>query len=103
MMRAALLFGLVAVAAPAGAVEAGKPSIAAIQAAYENARAAAKSQHDDALRIREAECLEASQGAFTCQVGFTDETSRDGRLYFDVIGLDRGKNGYTLVSGLCQR
>jgi hypothetical protein len=79
------------------------PSIDAIQAAYESAKAETKERHDDKLLIREAECREARQGEVSCQVGFTDERSSNGRLYFDVIGLDRTAPGWTLVSGLCRR
>lgn len=90
----------VSAAAAAGAAE---PSIPSIQAAYEGAKADSQNGHDDLLRIREADCRQEQTDKFSCQVGFTDERSSNGRLYFDVIGLDREAAGWKLVSGLCKR
>jgi hypothetical protein len=92
-----------AAVSPCIAGSAPTPSIDAIQAAYETAKADAKERHDDKLLIREAECQDAQQGQISCQIGFTDERSSNGRLYFDVVGLDRVAAGWKLVSGLCQR
>jgi hypothetical protein len=83
--------------------EAQPPSVDSIQAAYDKAKLEAKERHDDQLLIREAECQSTKPNEFSCQVGFTDKRSSDGRLYFDVIGLDRERPGWKLVSGLCKR
>jgi hypothetical protein len=88
--------GLPAFAGPA-------PTVDAVQAAYENAKVDAVGRHDDKLVIREADCEEAKDGQFTCQVGFTNGANKSDRLYFDVIGLDRRASGFVLVSGLCRR
>lgn len=94
---------LIACVASPGLAQVRAPSLDAIQAAYESAKAEAQERHDDQLKVREAECEAGAQGQVTCQIGFTDERSSDGRLYFDVIGLDPVASGWKLVSGLCRR
>lgn len=84
------------------------PTIASVQAAYDDAKLEEIDHHDDQLLIHQADCRQIDQdksttGKFTCQVGFTDQRSTNGRLYFDVIGLDRVSRGWRLVSGLCRR
>jgi hypothetical protein len=79
------------------------PDIPAIQAAYDGAKLEEIDHHDDQLLIRQADCRRLDGGQFTCQVAFTDQRSSNGRLYFDVIGLDRIGRTWKLVSGLCRR
>jgi hypothetical protein len=79
------------------------PSIAVIQSAYDDAKLEEQDRHDDQLRIEEADCRPLHAGKYSCQVGFTDKRSTSGRLYFDVIGMDRLERGWRLVSGLCRR
>jgi hypothetical protein len=98
----ALVFFGAAVSPCAGAGQP-QPSVDAIQAAYESAKTEAQERHDDRLLIRQADCQQEQADKFSCQVGFTDERSSNGRLYFDVIGLDRERAGWKLVSGLCKR
>jgi hypothetical protein len=78
------------------------PSVATIQAAYDEAKSEVGARHDDQLVIQDADCHDDGPHKFTCQVGFTDVRSVDGRLYFDVIELDREARGWRLVSGLCR-
>lgn len=79
------------------------PSIDVIQSAYDDAKLEEQERHDDELRIEEADCRALEQDKFTCQVGFTDKRSTTGRLYFDVIGIDKVERGWRLISGLCRR
>ncbi len=79
------------------------PSIAVIQAAYDDAKLEEPERHDDQLHIEDADCRALEAGKFTCQVGFTDKRSSNGRLYFDVIGIDKLERGWRLMSGLCRR
>jgi len=88
---------------PCLAKESGNPSLAAIQAAYDAAKAEADGVHDDGLMIREADCQQDRADAYSCQITFTASSGAAGRLYFDVIGLDRERTGWKLVSGLCKR
>jgi len=88
---------------PGRAGEASGPSLAAIQVAYESAKSEAGGVHDDGLVIRAADCQQDRPGAYSCQITFTASGGAAGRLYFDVIGIDRRPAGWTLVSGLCKR
>jgi len=88
---------------PGLAKETGNPSLAAIQAAYEDAKTDAKGDHDDGLIIREADCQQDRADGYSCQISFTASRGLSGRLYFDVIGLNRERAGWKLVSGLCKR
>ena len=79
------------------------PSLAAVQAAYDDAKTEDGASHVDGLTIREADCQHDSADAYSCQITFTASAGAAGRLYFDVIGLDRLSKGWKLVSGLCKR
>ena len=108
LRRAAAL--LVAAAAPWGGAlaRADEPGVAAIQAAYEAARAVVDpGTHPYDLAITGARCRALAKptadGAQTaCQIDFTRKLEPEGRLYFDVVTLaPRADGGWVLLSGLC--
>lgn len=104
-VRAAVILALAGCVAlsPCWGRESGNPSLAAIQAAYDAAKAEADGNHVDGLTIRDADCQQDRADAYSCQITFTATSGAEGRLYFDVIGLDRERTGWKLVSGLCKR
>ena len=78
------------------------PSLTAVQAAYDSAKIESEKTHDDQLHIRWAACQKLGGEKVVCQISFTDRRSTSGRVFYDVVGLDRAGSGWRLVSGLCK-
>ena len=79
------------------------PGVAIIQSAYEREAPSAGVRHDSGLRVLEAKCHDRDAGRYLCEVTFTSTDDPGGRLYFDIVAVDRANNGWTLTSGLCKR
>ena len=79
------------------------PGVAIIQTAYEREASAAGIRHDSGLRVLEAKCHDRDDGRYLCEVTFTSTDDHGGRLYFDIVAVDRSNDGWTLTSGLCKR
>jgi hypothetical protein len=79
------------------------PGVAIIQSAYEREASSPGIRHDSGLRVLEAKCHDRDDGRYLCEVTFTSTDDLTGRLYFDIVAVDRSNNGWTLTSGLCKR
>lgn len=96
---AALCLGLLA-ARPAAAPP--PPDAAAVQAAYDAEKSSGSALHADDLLIRDSDCSPIPDRGYGCQVSYVRKSNANGRLYFDVVGLEPGPQGWKLVSGLCR-
>jgi hypothetical protein len=80
------------------------PDIAAIQTAYQREESGGSTLHDKGLQVLEAKCHEPNgTDAFLCEVTFVSKSDPTERLYFDIVAVARGRDGWQLKSGLCKR
>ena len=79
------------------------PDAGSIQAAYEREASAGSKLHDKGLQVLEAKCHDKSQGRYLCEVTFTSKGDPAERLYFDIVAVAAGDDGWELKSGLCKR
>jgi|SRR4051794_6092983 hypothetical protein len=79
------------------------PGVTVIQSAYEGEASSPGVRHDPGLRVLEAKCHDRDTGRYLCEVTFTSSDDPGGRLYFDIVAVDRSDKGWILTSGLCKR
>jgi hypothetical protein len=79
------------------------PTVAAIQAAYDQEAALGTSKHDKNLMLIEAKCDAGQNGRFRRQVTFLSKDDPSERLYFDIVAIARVEPGWRLKNGLCKR
>lgn len=99
------LAGMTATAALMALPGNAQPDAGTIQSAYEAELGRGTKKHDPGLRIRTAECSmpdAARPDSFTCSVQFTTAADQDGRLYLDIVQVDRSDRGWKLKGGLCR-
>jgi hypothetical protein len=98
-----LVLLLAAAALQAAAAAEPRLGVAAVQAAYEDARLVNAERHAYDLVIETAKCQPMDRGGQLCQIDFTRRGESDRRLYFDVITLDEHAGRWVLLSGLCMK
>jgi hypothetical protein len=79
------------------------PDVPIVQAAYEREAASGSSLHDKGLKIIETKCHDRDGGQFLCEVMFVSRGDPSERLYFDIVAVNRTRDGWELTSGLCKR
>jgi hypothetical protein len=79
------------------------PGITVIQSAYEREESAGSKLHDKDLKVLQAKCHDNGTEAYLCEVTFVSTSDVTQRLYFDIVAVARGDDGWVLKSGLCRR
>ncbi len=79
------------------------PNVSTIQSAYEREASSGGSLHDKGLKVVDASCDDLAGGQFLCQITYVSAADPTQRLYFDVVGVEKGDAGWRLKSGLCKR
>ena len=79
------------------------PTVAAIQAAYDQEASLGTSKHDNNLMLIEAKFDAGQNGRFRCQVTYLSKDDPSERLYFDIVAIARVEQGWRLENGLCKR
>ena len=104
---AAVAAGVIVCLSPgpaAAATEPEGPTVAIIQAAYEQQAANGDKRHDKDLELVAADCSRApALDQHLCWVTFTTRTNPEKPLYFDVAVIERSGGTWDLKSGLCKR
>ena len=78
------------------------PGVAVIQSAYEREEEAGSKLHDKSLQVLEAKCHDDGTDKYLCEVTFTSKADPTERLFFDIVAVARGSDGWELKSGLCK-
>jgi len=78
-----------------------EPTIADVQAAYEQASRTPESRHLPGLQVLGIDCARVAS-AFTCQIVFKIAGEDGEREYVDAVAMRPDiRDGWQLVSGLC--
>ena len=78
------------------------PGVAVIQSAYDNAKAADDTLHDDSLQVLQASCRDDGTHKYLCEITFISKKDPAERPFFDVVTITRVGDGWELKSGLCK-
>jgi hypothetical protein len=78
------------------------PGVSVIQSAYEREEAAGSKVHDKSLQVLEAKCHDDGTDKYLCEVTFISKADPTERLFFDIVAVARGSDGWELKSGLCK-
>lgn len=79
-----------------------EPGPDSVQQAYDSARVETGVRHDDDLKIREAQCSALENHRYACQIDYVRTTQPRGRLYFTVVTIERRRDAWALIGGLCK-
>ncbi len=91
-------------AAASGTADAGAPTVADVQAAYDRAALVAGELHDKDLKIVGVDCHPGMSGRYSCEVGFVKTDYDRTRVFLDAALVERGASkDWTLLRGLCRR
>ena len=79
------------------------PDAAMIQSAYDREESAGSKLHDQGLQVLQSKCHDDGTDKYLCEVTFVSRGDDTERLFFDIVAVARGSDGWVLKSGLCRR
>lgn len=78
------------------------PGASVIQSAYDREEAVGSKLHDKSLQVLQAKCHDDGTDKYLCEVTFISKADPTERLFFDIVAVARGADGWELKSGLCK-
>jgi len=79
------------------------PDVALIQSVYDREASAGSKLYDKDLQVLQSKCHGRGTDGYLCEVTFISRGDPSQRLYFDIVAIMRGRDGWVLQSGLCKR